>query len=988
MTLQRSPAGIFVVCSLVLIAAAAVAGTALEQRGVVLPGLEQAPTGVVLGAGAGLLVVALALRGLGRQDRRIATVGAELRGLMETVPDGLLILGAHERVLLANEPAARLFGFQREELVGQAIGQLLPQGIRELIAGAARLHPAADAAAGDVVGQRKNGDECTLEARLRPVRTGRGHVYALFLRDPTDRRRAEASFRQTEESLRQAEAKFRSIFEHAAEGIFQATPKGRFITVNPALARMLGYSSPQELMDKVTDIKRQVFVDPGRRSEIRALSERSGVARGFELQAYRKDGTKVWLMGNQRVVHDAAGRVLYYEGNFEDITERKRTEEALRESQRAISTLLSNLPGMAYRGANDHDRTMEFVSEGAFELTGYYPDKLVANRQKAYGQVIHPADRETVWNEVQTALRAGRPYQIGYRVETARGEVRTVWEQGRGVYSTDGARFVLEGFVIDVTERVRAEEKLRRSEERFRQLAENIRGVFWMTDPEMKELFYVNSAYEEIWGRTRDSLFKAPLSRLDAVDDKDRPRVQAAIRKAADGKYDEEYCIVRHDGSVRWIWDRAFPILDEHGKVYRLAGIAEDITERKRLAEELRQAQKMEAVGRLAGGIAHDFNNLLTVVIGYCQVLLANLPAQDQWRPCVGEMKKAADRAADLTQQLLAFSRKQVLRPVVLDLNALVAGMKDMIQRLIGEDIRLETTLEPALGHVEADPGQLQQILMNLIVNARDAMPKGGKLTILTANIDLTEADLRGDPDCKPGPYALVAVRDTGIGMDAETRARLFEPFFTTKEVGKGTGLGLSMVYGIVKQSKGYVEVETALGRGSSFRIYLPRIASEVERISPAEAAPVAPLARGKETLLLVEDEELVRRMTRTILQRSGYTVLEAKNGHEALHVAEQQPRRIDLLLTDVVMPGMNGRELYQRLARIRPDVKVLFMSGYTDSALLRNGVLESGITLVLKPFAPEALLTHVREVLDREPGPNPKLEIRNSKQFQAANLG
>jgi PAS domain S-box-containing protein len=979
MTSQRSPVGILIFCTVALFAIAAALGVVVDPRALGLPSGMEWIVGLAVGALASLLILVLAIRAVGAHVREAGTLEAELRGLVEAVPDGVVVVNAHERVLLANRQTERLFGYQQNELLGQSLEVLVRAGARELFAQGARTEVgngpvggkstratagAAPEPAREVIGQRRNGDEFPLEARLRPVPTPQGLVYALLLRDPSERRRAEETCRKAEESVQQAEAKFRSIFENAAEGIFQATPEGRFIIANPALARMLGYGTPQELMDKVTDIKRQLFVQPGQRSEIRKLSDRSGVAKGFEVQAYRKDGSKIWLMGNQRAVPDSQGHVLYYEGNFEDITERKRAEDALRESQRAIATLMSNLPGMAYRCANDRDRTMEFVSEGAYDLTGYYPDHLIANHKVAYAQVIHAGDREAVWNEMQTALQAGRPYQVNYRIQTLQGEVKSVWEQGRGAYSA-GGRFVLEGFVIDVSERVRAQEKLRQSEERFRQLAENIRGVFWMTDPEMKELLYVNRAYEEIWGRTRQSLFKDPLSRFEAVDEHDRPHVLAAIRKAAEGRYDEEYCVLRHDGSVRWIWDRAFPILDDKGQVSRLAGIAEDVTERKRLAEELRHAQKMEAVGRLAGGIAHDFNNLLTVIVGYCQVLLANLGQQDQWRPCVDEMKKAADRAATLTQQLLAFSRKQVLMPVVLDLNVLVGNMRDMIQRLIGEDVQLGTNFDPSLGRIEADPGQLQQIIMNLIVNARDAMPKGGKLTIATANLDLTEAELRSDPDVRPGPYAMVSVSDTGVGMDAETRAHLFEPFFTTKEVGKGTGLGLATVHGIVKQSRGHIEVQSEPGKGTTFRIYLPRVPTSVEK-SNGEAPQGLPSARGQETLLLVEDEELVRRLTRTILLRSGYTVLEARNGREALQIAEQQPGAIHLLVTDVVMPEMNGHELYQRLSRVRPDLRVLFMSGYTDSALLRNGVLEGGFTLVLKPFAPDAFLGHVREVLDK----------------------
>jgi PAS domain S-box-containing protein len=960
MNLRRFPVGAFLAFGLFLVGIALATGVWIEH--------SWTPATFLAGLAA-LLVLFLAFSVLRRLTQQMDRSTARLRGLMQAVQDSLVVVDTQCRIVHLNTRTEKLFGYTQDELLGQSIDLLLPEGFGKMLSETGLADPSDPSwkvrgAVRDFIARRKDGSEVPVEINLHPLETDIGMLFTNVIRDITERKRAEQSLRQAAESLRLAEAKFRSIFENAAEGIFQATPEGRFITANPALARMLGYASPQELMETVTDIKKQVFVQPGQRSEIRKLSEQVGVARGFEIQAYRKDGSKIWLMGNQRVVHGEGGRILYYEGNFEDITERKRAEEALRENQRALATLMSNLPGMAYRCVNDRDRTMQFASAGAFELTGYYPDDLVGNHKIAYGQLIHPDDREAVWNEMQAAIRDEKPYQLSYRLRVG-GRDRSVWEQGRGVRSFEGGRFALEGFIIDVTERVRAQENLRKSEERFRQLAENIEGVFWMTDRTMCQIFYVSRAYEAIWGRTRESLFKNPLSRLEAVEPKDKERVLAAAKRALEGGYDEEYRIVRPDGSVRWIWDRAFPIVDDTGQVYRLAGIAEDITERQVLAEALRQAQKMEAVGRLAGGIAHDFNNLLTVINGYSEVLLTTLGPQHSSRWCVEATMKAGQRAALLTRQLLAFSRKQVLTPVVLDLNALVTNMKDMVQRLIGEDVNLTTSLTPGVGCVRADSGQVQQILMNLVVNARDAMPKGGQLTLRTANVTLSEADLRAHADVKPGAYALLAVSDTGCGMTEEVKARLFEPFFTTKELGKGTGLGLSTVYGIVKQSSGHINVNSEPGKGSTFEIYLPRadepVAKEVVDKGPERSL------RGQETVLLVEDEELVRVLARTLLQKNGYNVLEARNGKEALELAEQRPGPIQLLVSDVVMPGMNGRELYGRLARVRPEMRVVFMSGYTDSHLYRNGVMEDDWPVVLKPFARDAFLSLVREVLDKK---------------------
>jgi CheY-like chemotaxis protein len=372
----------------------------------------------------------------------------------------------------------------------------------------------------------------------------------------------------------------------------------------------------------------------------------------------------------------------------------------------------------------------------------------------------------------------------------------------------------------------------------------------------------------------------------------------------------------------------------------------------------------MEAVGRLAGGVAHDFNNLLTVIRGRSEILLRRLAPDIPWRQDIDLIEQTAERAAALTRQLLAFSRKQVLQPKVLELNAIVAGMDSILRRLIGEHIELVWLPGPALGCVRADPGQLEQVVMNLVVNARDAMPRGGRLTLETGSVELDDAFVRRNPGARAGTHVMLAVTDTGVGMNEFTKAHLFEPFFTTRGrgKGKGTGLGLATVYGIVRQSGGYIHVESELGRGARFRIYLPRVEAVAEDVEPSPAA-ARPL-EGRETVLLVEDEEKVRGWAREVLGMYGYTVLEASNGIEALGVAERHDGGIHLLLTDVVMPHMSGRELADRLSPMRPEMKVLYMSGYTDEAIVHHGVLTAGTVLIQKPFGVDALAEKVREVL------------------------
>jgi signal transduction histidine kinase/CheY-like chemotaxis protein len=378
---------------------------------------------------------------------------------------------------------------------------------------------------------------------------------------------------------------------------------------------------------------------------------------------------------------------------------------------------------------------------------------------------------------------------------------------------------------------------------------------------------------------------------------------------------------------------------------------------------QLEQAQKMDAIGRLAGGVAHDFNNLLTVILGRTDILLHPLKPEDPMRRGIELIQRTAVRAADLTRQLLAFSRKQVLEPVVLDLSAVATDMKDMLGRLIGEDIALLTTPTPGLGRVKADRGQIEQVVMNLAVNARDAMPQGGRLILETANVELDDEYVRRHVGARPGPHVMLAVSDTGTGIPREIQAQIFEPFFTTKEQGKGTGLGLATVYGIVKQSGGYIEVDSEPGQGTVFRIYLPRL--DAAAVTVDRSVRPAAAAGGTETILLVEDEEGVRELARDILRASGYTVLEARNGAEALLLCERHQGPLDMLLTDVVMPRMSGRELAERLAPLRPELSVLYMSGYTDDAVIRHGVLAAGTAFLQKPFTPAALVQRVRETLD-----------------------
>jgi two-component system cell cycle sensor histidine kinase/response regulator CckA len=509
-------------------------------------------------------------------------------------------------------------------------------------------------------------------------------------------------------------------------------------------------------------------------------------------------------------------------------------------------------------------------------------------------------------------------------------------------------------------EQARAEQARRQSEEQYRNLVDGVRDIIFALTPDGR-IAALNPAFEAVLGWPRDEWLGKPFEGLvqpvdlpEALDlfarvlrGEARPTSQLRVRTRAGGERIAEFSA---SAQLR------------DGALVGILGIGRDVTERVQLEQQLRQAQKMEAVGRLAGGIAHDFNNILTAITGYIDLLLEDLGATDPRREDAQEVRKAADRAAALTRQLLAFSRQQVMQPRVLDLNALVTELEKMLRRLLGEDIDLATRLDPALAAVKADPGQLEQVIMNLAVNARDAMPAGGKLTIETANTELDDAYAREHFPATPGRYVLLAVSDTGTGMTPEVQAHLFEPFFTTKERGKGTGLGLATVYGIVKQSGGFIWVYSEFGHGTTFKVYLPQVE---EAAAPRASVAPAGLQRGTETVLLAEDEAPVRAVARQVLERQGYKVLEAPSAEAALDLAQRYSGPIHVLLTDVVMPGLSGHDLAQRLAALRPEIRVIYMSGYSDDAITRHGLLEPGLAYVQKPFTPDVIARKVREVLD-----------------------
>ncbi|HET7274663.1 MAG TPA: PAS domain S-box protein [Longimicrobiaceae bacterium] len=644
-----------------------------------------------------------------------------------------------------------------------------------------------------------------------------------------------------------------------------------------------------------------------------------------------------------------------------DVTALRRAESG----EHRLATILDATP--EFVGTLDPNGRVLYLNRAGRRMLDLSPDYDVSalNFPDLYSQA-----------ETERMLRDGLPTALATGIWS--GETALITETGSEVpvaqvmlahKSEDGAVEFVSVIARDIREQKQAEAALRRSEEHYRSLIENAQDVVHIMDRD-GTIRYISPSVERVLGYAPEFLVGTSAFDIIHIDDVKRVENAFSRRVSESGPGDLIEIRLRHAHGHWRNFEMQANNLFHDAAVGGIVINSRDITQRveaesalKESQEQLLQSQKMEAVGRLAGGIAHDFNNLLTAIKGFTELLLLDFDSDDPRRSFASEIQGAAGRAAGLTRQLLAFSRKQVLQPKVLDLNVVVAEMENMLRRLIGEDFTLSTKLADGLGRVRADPGQVEQVVLNLAVNARDAMPGGGELTVQTSEVELT-ADGALPSDLAPGPYVVLSVSDTGSGIDEATQAHIFEPFYTTKEQGKGTGLGLSTVYGIVKQSGGSVMLESEIGVGSTFRIYLPRVEDELE-VAPQrdDGGPV----EGNETILLVEDELAVRALVRRVLTRYGYNVMEAENGPAAINLIRKDASPVDLLLTDVVMPGMSGRELGEQVFATHPAAKILYMSGYTDEAIVHHGVLEPGTAFLEKPFTPDILLRKVREVLDTD---------------------
>ena len=860
----------------------------------------------------------------------------DFQALFESVPDLYLVLNPDLTILAASDAYLRATMTERETIVGLGLFEVFPDnpddpsatGIKNLRASLDRVleNRTSDAMTVDKYDIRRPESEGgSFEERYwRPVNSAvlgeRGEILFVIHRveDVTDFARLK------QQRLEQAK-----------------------LTL--------------ELRDRVDQIETEVFLRAQElhdaNSQLRDANEalsRKDEDRERREEALRRASNELEIRVQERTAAELETAVSNLRS---EVVERKRAVGALAASEQSYKVLFESIPHPMW--VYDVE-TLAFlaVNDAAVAHYGYSPEEFLSMTILDIGP---PDEIPVVLNAVRALSPEDATTQVFRRHRRRDGTLIDVEDISREVVlGGRRARLVL---ATDITNRKRQEEALQESEERYRTVTESTADTI-ITIDEDSTILFVNRAAEQAFGYTTQEMLGQKLTML--IPEHLKSVHQAGVaRYVAPGKHivwAATELIGLHKTGREIPLEVSFGEFMRKGRRFR-TGIVRDNTEREQLHSHLRQSQKMEAIGQLAGGVAHDFNNLLTVISGYCELALTAADIDHKLRHHLDQISEAGKRAKLLVAQLLAFSRKQVLQPRVLDLNEVVASTHEMLRRLIGEDIDLVSIPRPGLGHVLADAGQIEQLILNLSVNARDAMPTGGKLTIETDNVELDEDYARTHAEVFPGRYVLVAVSDTGYGMDAATRARIFEPFFTTKRLGKGTGLGLSTVYGIVKQSDGHIWLYSEIGKGTTFKVYLPRVDEPVETNQALIEHPES--LRGSETLLLAEDEAAVRRLARSVLEMYGYNVLEAASGAEAIELLKQTAH-IALLITDVVMPQMSGKELAATAGTVSPKIRVLYLSGYAENAIVHHGVLEEGVSFLAKPFTREGLARKVREALDK----------------------
>jgi PAS domain S-box-containing protein len=919
--------------------------------------------------------------------------------------DAVVSIDQDGRIVDWNGRAEDIFGWRAAEVLGTPMADfLIPERYR------ARHHEGMARFLGtgegpilrrriEMFGLRKDGSEIPIELSISPARKDEGWLFVAFLRDLTEQHKTTQRLQVQNAVLRvlTGTPSLEELEKRVLEAVCMVEP-WHFGAYWRREGDVLVCSSIYERPGTVSGSVREktlgsrfrkgqgfpgwIWAEGGSRALLNY--EKLGFPRSAD--AFKDDlhtayGFPVMLGGSVRGVFEFYGSRAPWLNTamMEAITaiadqiglyvERKITEEALRESEERFRVLADNAPVLIW--ISEASGKVVYVNRPWEEYTGR-PSRTVASRN--WGDAIHPDDFRAMSGYIYGEDEAHKPFRMEFRLKDRRGEYRWFMVHGLPRRMPGGEYAGYIGACVDIDETKRAREEIADRERRFRALIENSTDAISITGGN-GTIYYVSASAEKLIGYTDTEL--EGMNAYSLVHPDDMP----GLRKTIDllltrprGREKGELRLKHKDGSWRWFAATIANLIDDP-LIGGMLTNYRDVTEIKRadqerdLAEQhLRQAQKMEAVGRLAGGIAHDFNNLLTSINGYSAMALEALNPQGQLKEFLEEILKSGERAAALTRQLLAYSRKQTLAPRLWDLNEIVLGMEGMLRRVIGEDIEMMVKPFPEPCMSKVDRGQIEQILLNLVLNARDAMPEGGKLLLETANVDLDDEYASTHIDSKPGPYAMLAVSDTGTGITDEVKRNLFEPFFTTKEAGKGTGLGLSSVYGIVKQSGGAVSVYSEVGMGSTFRVYLPRSLRQGEAMPEPGRTAAEGNPRGRETVLLVEDEESVRRFSVQALESLGYRVLTASNGREALAVLEGGDKPVQLIITDVIMPDMGGNALADRVRIACPGLPVIFISGYTEVSVAHRGLITEGDTFLQKPFTLAELAKRVRAAMDAHP--------------------
>jgi two-component system, cell cycle sensor histidine kinase and response regulator CckA len=868
------------------------------------------------------------------------------RDLVEHSHDLICTHDLQGRLLSINEPPARILGYSRDEILNTPMKQFIPPDLQSQFSDYLHKIQAQGFATGLLSVLTKTGERriweyhntLRTEGVSTPIVRGIAH-------DVTEQKRIERA-------LRNSEGKFSKAFMASPIDIAITTlDDGRFIDVNETFERQTGYSRSDVLGRTSLDLA--LWADPRERATVVADLKNGLKVNNREIRFRHRSGAiKTKLYSAETIEIDGNPCLLAV---CEDVTTFKEAQGALKQSEEKFSKAFRCSPNIVAIVALNDGRLIE-VNESFERHTGYSRNEVLGRKGGELGILPNVSQREELIREIK---HSGRIVNKQAEIRRKSGDTIQV------LYSIEQIDLNNEKCLLavaqEVTSRIKAEQALQESEERFQLMAENIQEIFWIIEPKTLKLIYASPAYEKIWERPHEEIKRDPTAYLKSIHPDDIPRILEKLRRLETaGHLEDEYRIVCPGGRIKWIVSQAFTAKDSHGEL-TFVGTTEDVTARHASEEALRQAQKMDAIALLAGGISHDFNTLLTGMLGYGELLLMSSDLTESHRRKVEAIVAAAVQARAITQQLLTLGRKQHLKPTVVNLNALITDLADFLRRMAGKGTEIITDLHWDVGGVKTDATQLTQVIMNLVANARDAMPRGGKLTIETSVVDVTELDPRL-PGIEPGCYTVLAMSDTGCGMDEKTQSRIFEPFFTTKVEGKGTGLGLAMVHGIVEQSGGHIRVSSRLGEGTTFRIFLPSTQDPIERAKVRRALPKT--IAGCETILVVDDHDVARNLTLDFLSTHGYEVLAAKSGREAIRIAKERSATIQLLLTDVVMPSMSGPELAKRVTRLHPETKVLYMTAYADVMDVANLGPVEPCEVLNKPYMHHELMGKVRRLL------------------------